>query len=1233
MNPNKTSGLQLPAFKTTMALENTYVIPPHTLPTPADSPVENAAIGIARRASRHGSISRFSNRSSKHFSRDSENFFARGHGDSDVLFSDKRSSIDSRKFTNDLDNSLLQQIHALRSELESKNKLVDNLEDTLHQSKTENSKLNDELTTRLAESRSLKKQMQLLENGTMSAIDELAGERDSALKSMGDFRDRLETANKKMRSQEENVEALETTRGQEQQAWADEKRNFERRIHVMENRLKTMVAEMIAAESANPNRPGTSGEDHDSRPGSAARAESSSIRSVSRSESRMSNRSIDEPRESRDFRIRAPSRLSALHEVGESSSNLSLAAELEAEGSDDDLENDIVDSEVLSPGALPEEMIFRPSRLSQDHKARKVMGLPLENGNVFNSAEGRHSHEPQEHMASTSRSQRQPFIAYVDATTQSFQPFSNEEESEKTADALTQTLQEERKVNNSTSTQTDEAEEPIADPPSDMHVSPGIPTKLDNTTQTDKVFSTSLLDARNRLFRSEDDVPTIAIHPPGSRPSSSHTSVMLPPRTKNAGTQADFEVPKVMRTAGTQTTDSLRLMQLPPRGASTNAVSRLHERRKNLASAIPPKSSRRKLKSPPPLLQHDPPPASPPISSIQHFYPGKNDDGPLNDKHQNGPRRPIRSGSILAGFSDDNLDTLDRDDEFFSDDELAGNPPIRKTLSKIKDSWRLIPQAQPTDLDRIESMSDTEEQVEPGRSDAGTRSTFRDSVDSAATSARTFGPGSSKAASNKQMNVRRTALASSGPTAQYQRHRSPSMPSVSSTSTGNVVPPFPVPSRSSSRKIPLSASEGAASPTPYTTSFYSSQRPEQDRPTSKRKILRKTQSAAAVTKPGSDDVVPPLPKAKGRTPPKTPPSPRRINSRFSSKNQSRNDQTPYQRPKSSTNSPQAPASVESQGSDVIHAVTQTMIGEWMFKYVRKRRSFGVTDNAQNEFEKGSVGATRHKRWVWVLPRERAVVWSEKEPTTTLAIGGKGARKRGCCLTVASNLCLLLTVTIQSVLDVPDTTPLPKGYNSDQICNQSILILTPERALKLTAVSRERHYIWLTALSYISSSDFNLTLVEGTYLAPSQTPTRGSLPPSRQPERISEDAAEPPQVPRTHARKRSSTGPKPMPLNLLHSYSTNAVATASSYDVNTSTIKERNEKPASGPTTRRGTMTRNVTEPRVVPNDHFDAIGTVRMEAFVDDVISTPEPWRKQKRQEGKRKDMSYWGVDDPFRGF
>ena len=75
---------------------------------------------------------------------------------------------------------------------------------------------------------------------------------------------------------------------------------------------------------------------------------------------------------------------------------------------------------------------------------------------------------------------------------------------------------------------------------------------------------------------------------------------------------------------------------------------------------------------------------------------------------------------------------------------------------------------------------------------------------------------------------------------------------------------------------------------------------------------------------------------------------------------------------------------------VIDAVAQTMVGEWMFKYVRSSKSFGLPGS--NSVEKESANGVRHKRWVWLAPYERAVMWSSKQPTSGSALMGNKGRK-------------------------------------------------------------------------------------------------------------------------------------------------------------------------------------------------------------------------------------------------
>lgn len=62
------------------------------------------------------------------------------------------------------------------------------------------------------------------------------------------------------------------------------------------------------------------------------------------------------------------------------------------------------------------------------------------------------------------------------------------------------------------------------------------------------------------------------------------------------------------------------------------------------------------------------------------------------------------------------------------------------------------------------------------------------------------------------------------------------------------------------------------------------------------------------------------------------------------------------------------------------------------------------------------------------------------------------------------------MTIQSVLDVADETPLPRKPELSTAFHRSILILTPSRALKFTAINAERHALWMSALSFLSETD-------------------------------------------------------------------------------------------------------------------------------------------------------------------
>jgi hypothetical protein len=331
--------------------------------------------------------------------------------------------------------------------------------------------------------------------------------------------------------------------------------------------------------------------------------------------------------------------------------------------------------------------------------------------------------------------------------------------------------------------------------------------------------------------------------------------------------------------------------------------------------------------------------------------------------------------------------------------------------------------------------------------------------------------------------------------------------------------------------------------------------------------------------------------------------------------------------------------------------------------------------------------------------------------------------------------------IQSVLDVKDDNPPPKG--ATPLFNRSILILTPQRALKFTATNAERHYVWLTALSFLAHSNqaipdtlavpqpkplaeqyeapkpkrrqirdsIRLTKAKTAVIKsdPAEPPEVDSVPPNIRSYRppvpeiyhlpahtrdMSRDAAEPPSIPRfsdranqmpVHGRKRSNTGGHvPPPLSFrgfsgpagsgsyhasTNSTAGNSVITAGSSDIYSNTGASA-VTGASGMSWATGSVSRTSeasSRPSVpVTNNFFDAIGTVRMEAFISpQSFSQPEtPYEhedfrhvarrrsKELRRRASRSrqrdsyqsrgtrgtggtdDLDEWYLrDDPFRGF
>lgn len=116
---------------------------------------------------------------------------------------------------------------------------------------------------------------------------------------------------------------------------------------------------------------------------------------------------------------------------------------------------------------------------------------------------------------------------------------------------------------------------------------------------------------------------------------------------------------------------------------------------------------------------------------------------------------------------------------------------------------------------------------------------------------------------------------------------------------------------------------------------------------------------------------------------------------------------------------------------MIQAITQTMIGEYLWKYTRKAGRGEMSDN-------------RHRRFFWVHPYTRTLYWSDQDPATA----GRAQLKAK-------------SVAIEGVRVVTDDNPMPPGLH-----RKSLVILTPGRAVKFTATTGQRHETWFNSLSYL-----------------------------------------------------------------------------------------------------------------------------------------------------------------------
>ena len=1018
-----------------MALDHGYQFAAQALPTPTNTPYDSPTPNISRQPSCKGSSSPFINHSPVPIPLSKDSNFPKQHGSTEDGHSEMALVHESRRFTpNNLGITFIAQIHSLKKELGSKNNLVESLEESLHSSRAENERLAKDLKTQAVEVMSVKKQMQSLETDMLRALEDIAKEKDNAVENLADTRKRLEDSRKKSRAHEEDVNRAHAIWEKEREDWEEKRRKMEGRIHTMEERLKAMVAEMLVVQNAGESKPELDNDmDEDAQKTWFGDGNDDSD---DRATSRLSDGILDELYDSKAISTFRSSRMSGLHGLGGSQmSGLSLAEELELGEEQEDGQD-----------ALPEET-YSVKRYSKDKSHRKVMTYNVDQNeeHVGDESSGQHSIGIINDYIDIPEFQPR----YTDTGTQFTPPSSptlqiqepgisgkNVEQTERTANqsrkriAIPQIFVEqtpalktmepkvaEKKAFSVTSTSSQTARQPedhVLMPEATKVTSFSVPAMavelISESTQTTEDPTPALQSATFRSLPSATDVPVIAIHPPASRPSSSRNSVMLPPRTRNAACQVAIELPRNLKSTSMQTEETKigeQPVSIPlevPLGLATFDLSsqpplQLAEEGKQAENVSGLESLRHNPWGSPPETAAEKEPSAT-NDGIRNAYFGNNDDGPLNDKQRSGPRRPIRSGSILAGFDRSSENDTENAQEYFSDDKFLHSAPIRKTLSKVQNSWRLVPHVEDSVLERLESAPEgAEDEKYVGVPKAAiTELKASSQVTSKACQVGIVAASQKASSSVKQPDIRRKAFLLTG-TEERARNRSPSRPDFLGDlgKEPTIAPPFPVPARSSSRNVTLSTSDGAASPGPDTTTFFRGQ--NCPRPLAKPKLLRKVQSATAVAQPPMPyRPRPPQSLSASSTLPPSPKSPAPRRNQFILPYDSVIElESNSARPRTRTG--ETAIENTSEEPTVVDAIAQTMVGEWMWKYVRKRTSFGITERPHPEFDVGRNGETgnsngvRHKRWVWLAPFERSVIWSSKQPTSGPALLGKGGRKR------------------------------------------------------------------------------------------------------------------------------------------------------------------------------------------------------------------------------------------------
>lgn len=1028
------------------------------LPSPADTPYETPGLIRSKRSSRVTNASREQSVSPPLPPDTTDHQENKRDG--------QYSAMDPRRFTPTLHASLVSEILNLRRELDSKNHLVENLETSLSNAKGENETLSDQLTERAKEVRKARQQVEQMEKGTYDAVEVLARERDSAVVALQDLKSRYENAQKKTRQQDEDAVRTQSIWENEKESWDNERRQLERRVHVTETRLRAVVDEMAAQQAQTAQAEESLDDATFKDSGLGDGSDTASIRTASPVKHKRNMSSISfRPK---TMRSSVSSRGTAPTPDLYARPGNTLADEL---GIDEEEEYDVDDSEPADDELdytqrLKRSVESRQSSMTGelDAKVKRVLGLTTESmespttRNAPTEAIETLATRPQYQDRATTpplfnRPQSPPKIVYVDTGYQPSPPVSpprvqvtsepDEAEVANQASTISHVRLPEIDTNSMLQGPAPEVRTQVAGSP----ISPPQTPVIDGVTWLEREAAASVAPAYSTASTQTDIVeferpkghtpkrdslsppmfvPSIAIHPPSSRPSSPRPYV-LPPGTKNAASQANLGWP--CKDASVQT-EEIRIdrrpvklpphllpgsllpspsFQEPPRSKRVAAGGTAKIFTKILPTSSGPtsptlqsptdsspdmsrNSSSKDLRSYPlkaiPLPR---PVLSPLLSQGETFQ----SNGPLNRSSQYGVSQPKVDNLPLADVDQWSEPSEDEDaGSDFDVSDLAGSLPTLSRPPPGRFGLSEPPKAVPEDKEiSPERRPDTAESygAAPAPSVASSRPTSQQ---------RRHGRQSSKS-KLKQPEVRRDL-----------RSRSPSFGSMASSSQSapSGLPPYPIPLRSSSRILDSKRrSDRSRSPT---EAFGSKGNRGGRSNHSRQASLRKVQSAAVIRNRTGRGSPSKHHRRRRRSPDLTPVQSMAFDSPTPTKFPIPELPTPLQdsltfdyvkgsvdmngSPGTASSAPQ-----NSEETNLVDAIAATMVGEWMWKYIRKRKSFGIGEDS-SEFpvadQNGIVNmttahGTRHKRWVWLSPYERTIMWDTKQPTSGPALLGKKGRKR------------------------------------------------------------------------------------------------------------------------------------------------------------------------------------------------------------------------------------------------